>query len=92
MILFRNDLAENKKQLYIPRGFAHGFVVLSETAEFFYKCDNYYNKEHDAGIRFDDPALNIDWILAADAILVSEKDNHLPNFTEAKNNFTAIEK
>ncbi|MGB4930424.1 MAG: dTDP-4-dehydrorhamnose 3,5-epimerase, partial [Chitinophagales bacterium] len=84
--------AENKKQLYIPRGFAHGFVVLSETAEFFYKCDNYYSKEHDAGIRFDDPALNIDWMLGADAILVSEKDNHLPNFAEAKNNFIALEK
>lgn len=84
--------AENKKQLYIPRGFAHGFAVLSETAEFFYKCDNYYNKEHDAGIRFDDPVLNIDWMLGSDAILVSEKDNHLPNFAEAKNNFKALEK
>ena len=61
--------AENKKQLYIPRGFAHGFVVLSPTAEFFYKCDNFYSKEHDAGIRFDDPTLNIDWMMKQEDIL-----------------------
>ena len=52
---------ENKKQLYIPPGFAHGFSVLSEKAVVFYKCDQFYNKESEAGIRFDDPQLNIDW-------------------------------
>ncbi len=80
--------AENKKQLYIPRGFAHGFVVLSEAAEFFYKCDNFYSKEHDAGIIYNDAELNIDWTIALDNILVSEKDKNLPGFKSAKNNFT----
>ncbi len=79
--------AENKKQLYIPRGFAHGFVVLSPTAEFFYKCDNFYSKEHDAGIRFDDPTLNIDWMMKQEDIQVSEKDKQLPTLAEAKYNF-----
>ena len=79
--------AENKKQLYIPRGFAHGFVVLSETAEFFYKCDNFYSKEHDAGIIYNDPSLKIDWKLKHDEILVSEKDKNLPEFKSSKNNF-----
>lgn len=79
--------AENKKQLYIPRGFAHGFVVLSPTAEFFYKCDNFYSKEHDAGIRFDDPTLNIDWMMKPEDIQVSEKDKQLPTLAEAKYNF-----
>lgn len=79
--------AENKKQLYIPRGFAHGFVVLSETAEFFYKCDNFYSKEHDAGIIYNDVSLNIDWILKPDMILVSEKDKNLPALISSKNNF-----
>jgi dTDP-4-dehydrorhamnose 3,5-epimerase len=70
--------AENKKQLYIPRGFAHGFTVLSETAEFFYKCDNFYSKESEGSIAFDDPNLSIDWgINLADAIL-SEKDRVHP--------------
>lgn len=80
--------AENKKQLYIPRGFAHGFVVLSETATFFYKCDNYYSKDHDAGIRWDDPALGIQWMMDAAQIQVSQKDAALPAFADAKNNFT----
>ena len=53
--------AENKKQLFVPRGFAHGFVVLSETATFAYKCDNYYMPEYDRGILFNDEALKIDW-------------------------------
>ena len=53
--------AENKLQLFVPRGFAHGYVVLSETAEFFYKCDNFYSKAHEGGLRFDDPTLKIDW-------------------------------
>lgn len=79
--------AENKKQLYIPRGFAHGFVVLSETAEFFYKCDNFYSKEHDAGIFYNDETLNIDWKINPADIKVSEKDANLPTFPNALNNF-----
>src|SRR4030095_4579380 len=70
--------AENKKQLFISPGFAHGFSVLSEKAEVFYKCDALYNKESDAGIRFNDPALNIDWKIPADKIIVSDKDKILP--------------
>lgn len=80
--------AENKKQLYIPRGFAHGFVVLSETAEFFYKCDNFYAKDFDAGIRYNDPELHIDWKIDTSKLIVSEKDGNLPSFKDAKNNFT----
>jgi dTDP-4-dehydrorhamnose 3,5-epimerase len=80
--------AENNKQLLIPAGFAHGFAVLSETAVFFYKCSNFYNKESEGGIRFDDPKLNIDWGLDLSKAIVSEKDLELPNFDQARNNFT----
>jgi dTDP-4-dehydrorhamnose 3,5-epimerase len=72
--------AENKKQLYIPRGFAHGFLVLSETAEFFYKCDNFYSKESEGGVLFNDPALNIDWQFDLSLALLSEKDKVNPTF------------
>ena len=72
--------AENKKQLFIPRGFAHGFVVLSETAEFFYKCDNFYSKEHEGGILYNDPKLKIDWGIETDKIILSEKDKMNPRF------------
>lgn len=75
--------SENKKQLFIPRGFGHGFAVLSETAEFFYKCDNYYNKVSEGGIIFNDAELNIDWKLREEEIQVSEKDKQLPNFKNA---------
>lgn len=75
---------ENKKQLFIPRGFAHGFIVLSETAEFFYKCDNYYNKASEGGIIYNDSTLNIDWKLSPDKIKVSEKDVVLPTFDKAR--------
>jgi dTDP-4-dehydrorhamnose 3,5-epimerase len=68
---------ENKKQLFIPRGFGHGFSVLSETAEFFYKCDNYYNEAAECGIIYNDSTLNIDWKLREEEIIVSEKDNQL---------------
>lgn len=72
--------AENKRQLFIPRGFAHGFVTLSETAEFFYKCDNFYKKEAEGGIIYNDKTLNINWQLPDELLLVSEKDKLLPNF------------
>lgn len=72
--------AENKKQMYIPRGFAHGFVVLSETAEFFYKCDNLYNKESEGGLIWNDPTLNIDWKIDPAVLNISEKDRILPTF------------
>ncbi|MEM9545450.1 MAG: dTDP-4-dehydrorhamnose 3,5-epimerase [Bacteroidota bacterium] len=75
----------NKKQLLVPRGFAHGYVVLSPTALFLYKVDNVYNAESDAGIRFDDPDLGIDWILPSNEVVQSKKDmanpffaNHIP--------------
>lgn len=72
--------SDNKKQLFIPRGFAHGFVVLSETAEFFYKCDNYYSKESEGGILFSNNNLNIDWKLPLGDLLISMKDLQLGNF------------
>ena len=66
--------AQNNRQLFIPRGFLHGFSVLSETAVFAYKCDNLYCKESEFGIRFDDPTIGVDWQVPADKILVSDKD------------------
>ncbi|HEX5329489.1 dTDP-4-dehydrorhamnose 3,5-epimerase [Sulfuricurvum sp.] len=69
---------ENKRQLLIPRGFAHGFVVLSETCTFAYKVDNYYSPECDRGIAFDDPALNIDWIIENVSLQLSAKDTKQP--------------
>ncbi|MEY4992478.1 MAG: hypothetical protein RI948_1360 [Bacteroidota bacterium] len=74
----------NKKQLFIPRGFAHGFVVLSETAVFAYKVDNVYSKAHEGGIRYNDPELAIDWLLHSSDILLSEKDAELATFQEWK--------
>jgi dTDP-4-dehydrorhamnose 3,5-epimerase len=79
--------AMNRKQLYIPRGFAHGFSVLSETAEVMYKCDAYYNRESEAGILYKDPALNIEWQVPAHRVLVSPKDSQLPVFADCRNNF-----
>jgi len=72
--------AENKRQLYVPRGFAHGYVVLSETAEFFYKCDNFYAKQEEGGIIFNDPTLQIDWQVPASELIISDKDRQLPTF------------
>ncbi|MBO6573725.1 MAG: dTDP-4-dehydrorhamnose 3,5-epimerase [Balneola sp.] len=69
--------AENKLQFFIPRGFGHGFAVLSETAEFFYKCDNYYNKDSEGGIIYNDPNLNIDWKVVKEDLKVSDKDKEL---------------
>lgn len=79
--------AANKKQLYIPRGFAHGFAVLSPVAVFYYKCDQIYSREHEAGIRYDDPELAIDWGINRDDIILSEKDKNLPGFKLAPKNF-----
>ena len=79
--------AENKKQLLIPKGFAHGFSVMSETAVFLYKCDNLYNPEADRGIIYNDKILNIDWELPPDDIVVSEKDKSLPELSNAEMNF-----
>lgn len=70
--------AENKKQLMIPRGFGHGFSVLSKTAVFAYKCDNVYNKASEGGIRFDDPDINIDWKINPKDAILSEKDKNAP--------------
>jgi dTDP-4-dehydrorhamnose 3,5-epimerase len=75
--------AENKKQLFIPKGFGHGFSVLSESAEFFYKCDYFYNKASEGGIIYNDPSLNIDWKLPLEEIKVSEKDLELPTLQMA---------
>ncbi len=76
--------AENQKQLFVPKGFAHGFLVLSETATFFYKCDEFYNKESEAGIIFNDPELNIDWQFPASKLIISEKDKVQPLFKNAR--------
>lgn len=76
--------AENQKQFFIPRGFAHGFLVLSETATFFYKCDNFYNKESEGGLIYNDPIINIDWQFPIDQLLISEKDMLLPTIDKAK--------
>jgi len=69
---------ENKKQLFVPRGFAHGFVVLEDDTVFNYKCDNYYNKSAERGIIYKDPTLAIDWQLSGHELIVSEKDKNLP--------------
>jgi dTDP-4-dehydrorhamnose 3,5-epimerase len=79
--------AENKKQLFIPKGFAHGFSVLSETAVVLYKCDTFYNKESEAGIRYDDPELKINWDIPEGKEIISDKDQQLPYFANCRNNF-----
>ena len=79
---------ENKKQLYIPRGFAHGFVVLSDTAEFFYKCDGFYESSAEGGVLFSDPALHIDWRIPHDQLIVSEKDTQWNILAHTKTPFT----
>jgi len=76
--------SDNKRQLFIPRGFAHGFVVLSETAIFAYKVDNYYNKDCDRGIAFNDPMLAIDWQIEIAQAILSDKDNKQPLFKDAQ--------
>lgn len=75
---------ENKRQFFIPQGFAHGFIVLSEQAVFSYKCDNFYAPDYEAGIRFDDADIAIDWRIPKDKIKVSEKDAILPSLKDCK--------
>jgi len=79
--------AKNKKQLLVPKGFAHGFSVLSEKTEVLYKCDGFYNKESEGGIVYNDPTLNIDWQVPAEKAIVSEKDLLLPTFANCNNSF-----
>lgn len=76
--------SENQKQFFLPRGFAHGFLVLSETATFFYKCDNFYNKESEGGLIYNDETLNINWDFPSQDLIISEKDQVLPNLQNAK--------
>lgn len=75
---------ENKKQMIVPRGFAHGFVVLSRTALFAYKCDNFYSKDHEGGVLYSDCTLGIDWKIPAQDIIISDKDKILPSLENAK--------
>ena len=78
---------ENKKQLYIPRGFAHGFSVLQDNTIFSYKCDNFYNKESEGGILLTDPELDINWQIPTDKMTLSDKDRESPRMQDCKNNF-----
>ena len=77
----------NNKQLFVPRGFGHGFIVLSDEAKFVYKCDNFYNKSSEGGIIFNDADLGIDWQLPSDQILLSDKDLLLPSFKQFTQSF-----
>jgi dTDP-4-dehydrorhamnose 3,5-epimerase len=79
--------SENAKQVLIPKGFAHGFSVLSEFAEILYKCDETYSKEHESGINIDDPELRIEWTIPLTERIVSTKDKSLPTIENAKFNF-----
>ncbi len=79
--------AANKLQLLIPKGFAHGYSVTSPTAEVFYKCDTFWNKESEGGISLKDPALNIDWKIPEAEMIISEKDTLYPGIEECRNNF-----
>ncbi|HAF29350.1 MAG TPA: dTDP-4-dehydrorhamnose 3,5-epimerase [Bacteroidales bacterium] len=78
---------DNKHQLFVPKGFAHGFSVLSDTATVLYKTDQYYNPESERGINFNDPYLEIDWKVNIDNAIVSSKDKVLPTFKESEKNF-----
>ncbi len=80
--------AKNKKQILIPKGFAHGFAVLSKKADILYKCDTFYNKTSEKGIKYDDPALNIDWSVLPEETIVSEKDLLLGSFSDTAGDFT----
>ena len=85
---FSIDLsAENKKQLLVPKGFAHGYAVLSPTAEVMYKCDDFYNKESEGGLLFNDPALQIEWGIPADKAIVADKDLYHPTLAQCDPHF-----
>ncbi|WP_350284739.1 dTDP-4-dehydrorhamnose 3,5-epimerase [uncultured Croceitalea sp.] len=75
--------SDNKKQMYVPRGCAHGFVTLSKKAIFFYKCDNFYNKASEGGVLYSDPEFAIDWMVDESELIVSDKDKVLPTFNSA---------
>jgi dTDP-4-dehydrorhamnose 3,5-epimerase len=79
--------AENKKQLFLPEGFAHGFSVLSDIAVVLYKCNAFYNKSSEGGIRYNDPQLAIDWKVLSNDAIISEKDSQLPLFADAVSQF-----
>jgi dTDP-4-dehydrorhamnose 3,5-epimerase len=79
---------ENKRQLFVPRGFAHGFLVLSDSATFAYKVDNTYAPDHDAGIQWKDKELNIQWDMEDSEVIISEKDAELPFFSKFESPFT----
>lgn len=79
--------AQNKKQLLIPKGFAHGYSVISETAEVFYKCDVFYHKESEGGIAWNEPSLHINWQVPPQSVRVSEKDSNYPFLENSRNNF-----
>jgi dTDP-4-dehydrorhamnose 3,5-epimerase len=76
--------AENQRQFFVPRGFAHGFLVLSDTATFFYKCDNFYNKESEGGLIYNDATVNIDWQFRTANLLISDKDLVQPTLENAR--------
>ena len=76
--------SENQRQFFVPRGFAHGFLVLSDTATFFYKCDNFYNKESEGGLMYNDETINIDWQFPLEKLIISEKDKKQPTLENAK--------
>ena len=78
---------ENRRQFFIPRGFAHGFCVLSETALFQYKCDNFYAPQSEGAVAWNDPALNIDWRVPVDKVILSEKDRHHPMLKDMEDVF-----
>ncbi|MFA6402830.1 MAG: dTDP-4-dehydrorhamnose 3,5-epimerase [Salinivirgaceae bacterium] len=83
------ELSEtNKRQFYVPRGFAHGYSVISKTAIFSYKCDNQYNPQSERGININDTSLNLDWKLPVNEMIISSKDTLLPNLEQAEMNFT----
>lgn len=82
-----NLSAENKHQLFVPRGFAHGFVVLSDVVIFAYKVDNYYAPNHDRGVAYNDNSLNINWNLEESKLQLSEKDKNQPTFSSLKSGF-----
>lgn len=80
----RTLTSERKNQLWVPPGFAHGFVVLSDTCIFSYKCTDYYNSSDEGGIIWNDSSIGIDWPISADEVLLSEKDGKLPRLENAR--------